>query len=203
MRVHVTDLDQLIWFRRIEEMTIEELVSRLRRESPPNRAMELGTAWHSILEEPPEDDLVAVERNGFTFVVECDAEITLPQVREIRAEKTYMVDGIAVTLTGGCDGISGNVVTDHKTASKLDPERYADSYQWRAYLDIFGADVFEYILYQALDRGEDKPVIIKDVMPFRFYRYPDMEADLMAVIRQFVEFAREHLPERIQQKEAA
>jgi len=201
--IHVTDLDQLIWYRRIEAMTTEELVSRLRREAPPNRAMAMGTAWHSVLENPPEDELVAVERDGFHFLIECDAEITLPQVREIRAEKTYVVDGVDVTLTGGCDGITGNVVTDHKLTARPDPEKYSDSYQWRAYLDIYEANTFEYILYHALDRGEDNgnQVIIRDVAPFRMYRYPGMQDDLIAGIREFVEFARVHLPERF--KEAA
>lgn len=205
MRVHVTDLDQLIWFRRIEAMETDELISRLRREAPPNRAMAMGTAWHSILEQPPEDELAAVERDGFNFLVECEAEIALPQIREIRAEKTYLIDGIEVTLTGGCDGITGNVVTDHKLTARPDPEKYLDSYQWRAYLDIYGADVFEYILYHALDRGEDKgnQVIIKDVAPFRFYRYPNMHDDLIVGIREFVEFAREHLPERFEKEKAA
>lgn len=202
MRVHVTDLDQLLWFRRIEDMTTEELISRLRRESPPNRAMAMGTAWHAILEQPPADELVVVERDGFTFLIECDAEITLPQIREIRAEKTYVVDGVTVTLTGGCDGITGNVVTDHKLTARPDPEKYLDSYQWRAYLDIYGADVFEYILYQALDQEAKGQVIIKDVVPFRFYRYPEMVSDLISGIRDFVEFARAHLPERFEREAA-
>lgn len=194
MRVHVTDLDQLLWYRRIEDMTLEEVVSRLRREAPPNRAMEIGTAWHSVLEDPPADDLVAVKRNGICFMVECDAEITLPQIREIRAEKTYNVDGVPVTLTGGCDGISGNIVTDHKLTARPDPEKYFDSQQWRAYLDIYDADVFEYVLYQAKDDGD--LVRIVGVHPFRLYRYPGLRDDLMAALREFVEFAREHLPER-------
>ena len=197
MRVHVTDLDQLLWFRRIESMTTEELISRLRRESPPNRAMAMGTAWHAILENPPDDELLAVERDGFNFLIECDADIELPQIREIRAEKTYVVDGVSVTLTGGCDGITGNVVTDHKLTARPDPEKYLDSYQWRAYLDIYGADVFEYILYHASDK--DDQVIIRDVVPFRFYRYPGMASDLEAGIRDFVEFAKAHLPERFEQ----
>lgn len=200
MRVSVSDLDQLIWFRRIEDMTLEQLVSRLRREEPPNRAMLMGTAWHEILEEPPEDELVAVERDGFTFLIECDAEITLPQMRELKATKTYRVNGIDVTLVGKVDGIAGNMVTDHKLTARPNVESYAESYQWRAYLDIFDADTFEYVIYHAADKGEQ--VIIKDVSPFRFYRYPNMRDDLMVGIREFVEFASEHLPEKFE-KEAA
>lgn len=194
MRITPTELDQIVWFKRLEDMTLEDLVSRLRREAPPNRAMEMGTAWHSVLEHPPSDSLSVVERDGYTFVIECDAEVTLPQIREIRSSSTYDVDGVPVTLDGGVDGITGNVVTDHKLTSRPDPEKYFGSMQWRAYLDIYEADVFEYVLYHAKDEGER--IIIRDVQPFRLYRYPGMRDDLMAALREFVDFARIHLPER-------
>lgn len=201
MRLHVTDLDQLLWFRKLENMTTEELVSRLRREAPPNRAMAMGTAWHSILEEPQEDELLMVKRDGFTFIVEADACLTLPQVREIRAEKTYIVDGIPVTLTGGCDGISGTVVYDHKLTARPDPEKYFDSYQWRAYMDIFDAEIFRYVLWHAKDDGDS--ILIRSVDEFPVYRYPTMRDDLMVGLHEFVQFAREHLPERFETEEAA
>lgn len=198
LEVTATQLDQITWYRRLEDMTLDELVHRLTGASKPNRAMELGTAWHSVLEDPPES-LSAIQRDGFNFVVECEAEITLPQVREIRAAKMYRVDGVAVLLSGGCDGISGNVVTDHKLTARPDPEKYLDSYQWRAYLDIFGADVFEYILYHAKDEGD--VVRIRDVSPFRFYRYPQMFDDLIGGLREYVAFCREHIPAKL--KDAA
>lgn len=195
MKAHVTDLDAILWYRRIESMTLDDLLSRLRRESAPNRKMEMGTAWHAVLENPPEDELTAVEQDGINFIIEAEAEITLPQIREIRAEKTYSVDGVEITLTGGCDGISGNVVTDHKLTAKPDPEGYQSSYQWKAYLDIYGADVFEYILYHAHDKGDR--IIISDVAPFRLYRYPGMVDDLMTGLRDYMDFVRKYMPERI------
>ena len=201
MRVSVTELDQLIWFRKLESMTTEDLIARLRREEPPNRAMAMGTAWHAVLEEPPEDEILMVSRDGFTFIVETEASITLPQVREIRAEKTYIVDGLPVTLTGGCDGISGNVVYDHKLTDRPNPEKYFDSFQWRAYLDIFGADTFRYVLWHALDKKDT--VIIRDVSEFPIYRYPTMRDDLMVGLHDFVHFARQYLPERFETEEAA
>lgn len=193
----VTQLDQLIWFRRLEDMTVDELAARLMGRPEPSRQMEAGTAWHSVLENPPSEPLSAITCNGFHFVIECDAEITLPQVREIRAARAYQVGGVEVRLSGGCDGISGNVVTDHKLTARPDPENYLNSYQWRAYLDIFGADVFEYILYAAKDDGD--VIRIRDVAPFRFYRYPGMSDDLMRGIRDYVEFCRDYLPEKLQE----
>lgn len=194
MRITPTELDQLVWFKRLEDMTLQDLVSRLRREAPANRAMEIGTAWHSVLEDPPLEGISIIEHQGYTFVVDCDAEVSMPQVREIRSASTYNVDGVSVTLEGGVDGITGNVITDHKLTARPDPEKYFDSMQWRAYMDIYGADVFEYVLYHAKDEGER--IIIRDVQRFRLYRYPEMRDDLMTALREFVEFARAHLPER-------
>lgn len=195
MLVNVTNLDQLLWWRKLEDMSLDDFLSRLRRESAPSRQMEIGTAWHKVLENPPADDFSVVDQDGFQFDIQCDAQIVLPQVREIRAEKSYDIAGTRVTLTGGCDGISGNVVTDHKLTARPDPEKYMDSYQWRAYLEIFGADVFEYVLYHAKDEGEW--IVIRDVAPFRFYRYPEIERDLVAGIRDYVDFCREHMPEAV------
>lgn len=194
---HVTDLDQLVWFRKLESMETSELVSRLRRESAPNDKMLMGTAFHSILEDPP-DVIDVVEKDGFTFKVECDAEIALPQVREIRATKTYLINGVLVTLTGGCDGITGNKVSDHKLTFNPKPENYFDSFQWKAYLDIFQADVFNYLLYHGKE-GKGKEIMIRDVSTLTLYRYPSMVADLEAGIRDLVEFALEYLPEKIKE----
>ena len=177
-------------------MALDELKARLRREAEPTRQMAMGTAWHKILENPPSDELDVVESDGFRFVLDCEAEVALPQVREIRATKDYYVDGVTVTLTGGCDGITGNVVTDWKLTARPDPEKYLDSYQWRAYLDIFGADAFEYVLCHAKDGGD--VVTILSVSPFRFYRYPQMGDHLLAGIREFVAFCRDHMPERLE-----
>lgn len=192
MKFHVTDLDQMIWYRKIESMTKEDLVGRLLRTEPANDQMKMGTAWHDILENPPSDSLSEAESGGFTFKVECDGEIILPQIREIRAEKTYTIGNDKVTLAGKCDGITGNKVTDHKLTFRPNPETYFDSYQWRAYLDIFNADVFEYIIYHG---AKKKPgVVIKDVSTLTMYRYPGMVKDLESGIRELVQFAKEYLP---------
>lgn len=189
---HVTDLDAMIWYRRMESITTDDLVKRLRRESEPNEKMLIGTAWHSILEDPPEE-INVVQHNDITFRVECESSLTIPQVREIRANKTYTVDGHEVTLTGGCDGITGNKVTDHKLTFKPNPDTYFESFQWRAYLDIFRADVFEYFIYHASEKKGE--IVIRDVSSLKMYRYPDMASDLLAGIRDLVEFANKHMKE--------
>jgi hypothetical protein len=194
LTLHVTDLDGWVWFKRIESMSIEDMRGRLLRTEPPNEKMKMGTAFHSVLENPP-DEIDIIEKDGYTFKIDCDAEIMLPQIREVRQTKTYSVSGADVTLTGKTDGITGNKVIDHKLTFNPNPETYFDSYQWRAYLDIYNADVFEYYIYSA---KEKKGVVtICDVSTMPMYRYPAMVDDLVGGIAELLEFIRNHVPEMI------
>lgn len=195
MILHVTDLDSLVWYRRIEAMTDDELKARLLRTGPTNNKMLMGTAWHSILENPP-PEIGTIIKDGFTFNVDCDAEIKLPQLREVRAGKKYDVDGVTVTLSGKCDGISGTTIVDHKLTFRPNPESYFGSYQWRAYLDIFDADTFTYHLYHATEK--DGVVTIKDVSTLNMYRYPGMNKDLTEGISALVWFIKNNVPEMME-----
>lgn len=192
MRLRVSELDQFRYYAN-SEMTAQELQQRLRGEVPASRKMDAGTAWHAVLENPPAE-VDVIESQGFTFRVECDATLRLPQVREIRAERTYCIDGEPVTLSGGCDGITALLVGDHKLTERPDVERYAQAYQWRAYLELFNATAFDYWLWHAAEK--DGVFVIRDMHAVRFWRYPEMHDDLMAGLRDFVEFARFFLPER-------
>ena len=192
---HVTDIDSWAWYKKLENMTAKELADRLKRKGLINNKMLMGTAFHSILENPP-DEIGTIERDGFPFEVLCDSEIILPQVREIRASKTYMIDGVEVILTGKVDGITHPVVTDHKLTFNFKPENYLSAYQWRAYLDIFEADKFVYYAYHAREKGG--VVLITDVLEISVYRYPNMVDDLRRGISGFLEFVNANTPELMQ-----
>jgi hypothetical protein len=192
--LHVTDLDSWRWYNIIESMPVHEMVGRLLRTDPANEHMLMGTAWHAILEDPPEQ-IDTIERDGFTFTVACDASIVLPDIKEVRAAKDYSIDGINVRLTGKCDGATGNVIYDHKLTFNPDPENYLEAYQWRAYLDIFNADAFEYLIYHGIEDG--KRVVIRDVSSLVVYRYPGMVEDLKDGLRQLVSFIKQHVPQMI------
>jgi hypothetical protein len=161
------------------------------RTEPPNEKMLLGTAFHDILENAENKvDLVHTEK--YIFDVTCNAAIFKPQIQEIRASKNYMVDGRDITLSGKCDGITGNKVIDHKLTFRPNPESFFDSYQWRTYLDIFNADIFRYILYAA--KQKDNRIEIYDISPITMYRYPGMVGDIEKGIRNFLTFVDEHCP---------
>lgn len=192
--LHVTDLDGWVWFNRIESMTIDEMVGRLLRTEPPKEQMAIGTIWHSIVEDPP-DTIDCIKRDGYEFVMEYNGELVLPQIREIRANKSYQIDGVTVTLTGGTDGISGNKVTDHKLSFRPNPENYFGAYQWKAYLDIYNADSFEYIIYHAKQKGN--VITINDISKLTLYRYPGMVSDLKRGIKELLGFIKEYVPQMI------
>lgn len=193
--LHVTDLDQLVWYYRIESMTVEELRGRLLRTEPANEAIEIGTIWHDLMENPP-DEISTVEHKGWKFNVTCDDSITIPTVREIRTKKEYKIDGCVVTLTGKCDGIDQPTMIDHKLSFKPNPESYFGAYQWRAYLDMFNSDRFSYYIYHAKKTGP-KEVLIFNVDRITMYRYPGMEDDLRTSIVNAVDFIKRYVPEMI------
>jgi len=190
---HCTDLDSMIWYRKLEDMTVDDMRGRLLRTEPANEKMKMGTVFHAILEDPP-DEINEVEKDGFKFKVTCNSSIQLPQIREIRANKTYSIAGMDITLSGGCDGITGNKVSDHKLTFRPNPDTYFNSFQWRAYLDIFEADAFKYIIYSAKEKNGI--VTIHDVSTLSMYRYPEMVDDLKRGIFDLVEFCQEHVPEK-------
>lgn len=48
------------------------------------------------------------------------------------------------------------MVIDHKLTSRYDPERYFNSWQWRAYLTITGKDKFRYQVFECSDIKETR-----------------------------------------------
>ncbi|HBS81513.1 MAG TPA: hypothetical protein DD989_23100 [Pseudomonas sp.] len=196
MRVSVTDLDQLRYYQN-SDMELGDLLARLRRETPPTRAMAAGTAFHDLLEHSAEVELVDVEHQGFRFVFDLDAEIAIPTMREIKVEKVYRVGSTDVTLVGMVDAIEGGAGYDHKLTARFDAERYANAIQWRAYCDIFRCQRFTYNVFVAKDEGDR--ILVRSFEPLTFWTYPGLHRDLMTSLREFVDFAHEYLPERFEQ----
>lgn len=196
LRVSVSDVDGYLYYRRSEDMELDDILRRMRREEPPTPAMLMGTAFHSIMEGASAgEEYTEVERDGFKFVFCMDDEIALPPVRECKGEHPIMVDGMPVTLVGKVDGIDGMRIWDHKLTGRFDAEKFADAMQWRMYLWIFGAWQFTYNVFTRYEK--DGVIQVKEFHPFDFYAYPGMEDDIMRELREYVAFVQEHLPERI------
>jgi hypothetical protein len=195
LRVSASDIDSLRYFRNDEEADFAVFLADLRRENEPSPSMLAGTALHKALELAEPGEVETLKVDGYSFKIEADAEIDLPSIREIKSTMEFVVDDCRVTLVGKVDAIHGTRVVDHKFTTRFDPEKFMESYQWRSYLTVFGADVFNWNVFEARETGP-KTYVVHTVHKLTMHRYPGMRDDLLIEIGKFVQFARAHLPER-------
>lgn len=197
VRASVSDLDALRYWRADEEADLARLIAQLRKQEPPTASMEIGTAQHAALEVAADGDFETLSANGYTFTFADDMAITIPETRELQAARVYDIDGVKLRVTGRVDSMFGTRVDDHKTTGQFDGERYMESYTWRLYLSIFDAKVFRYnVLTIRVDRRDESLIHVTGLHPVELYRYDTLEANVLNLMREFVAFARVHLPER-------
>jgi hypothetical protein len=68
------------------------------------------------------------------------------------------------------DGSDG-AIYDHKLTERFDAERYADSYQWRCYLLMFGARKFVYNVFEGREGNAANEWVIHGFQQFPLYAY--------------------------------
>jgi len=198
MLARVSSIETFRRWRLDEEQDAADLVARLT-DFQPTEAMLAGTAFHKALEDATPGEYDELSANGFTFILP-DSAIGLPDVRELRAYGHYG----PLVVTGQVDGLHGKRVEDHKTTATFRPDGYLEGCQWRFYLDIFGADVFRWNVFEiAPMRDEDRVYTVKPPHVLEQYRYPGLHDDCMDLARDFHEFAASHLPDHTPSLEAA
>lgn len=194
----VSEVDSFRHWLHDEEAELQDLLARMRGTSEPSEAMAAGTAFHKALETCPADFTADMLRaNGYAFYFLGDFEVALPRIREVRASKVYEGPDYRITVTGQVDTIHGRRVEDHKTTSRFDPERYLDGYQWRFYLDIFGADHFRWNVFEIAERDTPLDWEVRSLHRLEQFRYPAMHDDCARLVARLADFTRTNLPERI------
>jgi hypothetical protein len=189
----VSNLEAFRQWRMDEDAELADLLPRLEWDGEANEAMRAGTAFHKGLElATTGTTLDRIEQNGYRFVFADDFEMELPEVRELRSSKTYIIDGEPIIISGQVDAIKGNVIIDHKTTSRFDPDIYLAGYSWRLYLAIFGADLFRWNVFEM---SEEAPKLyeVHKLHQLTQYRYPNMEQDCEHLIEDFARFTRAYL----------
>lgn len=182
-------------WREDEDAELAPLLASLRGQDEPSEAMKAGTALHAALETAQEGERDVLEAEGYRFLIECQITLALPPVRELRASRAYG----PITITGKVDVIEGKRIEDHKTAARFDPDWYLPGYQWRFYLDIFGADVFRWNVFEISridgDPGDPPTYSVYGFHRLEQVRYPGLHADCARLAAELHEFACEHMPE--------
>lgn len=202
MNFRVSEVESFRQWRDDEEADVDAFLRRMRGHDEPSELMLAGTAFHAVLESARPGESQSVSANGFTFHIDADIAIALPQVREVRASRTYTNAKRAITVSGQLDAIDGLIVTDHKTTGSFDAERYLAGYQWRYYLDIFEADIFRWNVFEIREIGE-RDYLVHGFHRLTQHRYPAMRRDCERLAFELAEFASHHLPERCSAKAAA
>lgn len=198
LRLSATDVDKFRAFRADEDADIVEFLDDLRRKSSPTPAMMAGVAFHSALEKIGSGDHATLSARGYTFEIGCDEALDIPPVRELKTTAEYVVAGCRVTMVAKVDAVHGKRIDDHKLTGWYDPERFLSSYQWRIYLDAFGADEFRWNVFLGKEtRPHSRHYVVTALNTLSAFRYPAMRADVENEIGLFVEFVREWLPERL------
>lgn len=198
MRLSVSDLQCWMRYRNSEEVTLDECLKQLRREEPPTPALLTGRKLHKALESARyhEEDVnpfgqSVLEYEGYLFIFQCEVEIAIPDVRELKGEMVIDTVYGPVTLVGVVDSLD-SAVTDYKLTGHFEAERLAGSYQWRCYLQMFDRLRFDYKVFV----GEEiKPQewAIKQYHELSFYRYPGMEQDIQREVQECVRFMRQYV----------
>lgn len=192
MRISVSDLQCYQRYRDNEEVTLQECLDQLLRKSLPTPAMMAGRALHAALEHAQYDDeALKIERDGYRFIFQCDVELAVPEVRELKGEIEMFTPSGPVTLVGVVDGID-NAVHDYKLTGRFDAERLADSFQWRCYLQMFNRDRFVYRVFVGSETAPQQWVI-REYHEVPMYRYPNMEADIQKEVDECAAFMAKYV----------
>ena len=196
MIARVSNIEAFRRWRLDEDQTPADLVDWLTA-GEPSEAMLAGTAFHKALETAEPGEFAQLSAHGYTFLFPEDAAIALPQVRELRCYADYG----PLKVTGQVDALYGRRVEDHKTTGYFSADTYLEGCQWRFYLDIFGADVFRWNVFQITPvRGEPKTYTVAPPQLLEQVRYPGLHDDCARLAADYYEFACRHL---VPQQEAA
>lgn len=167
--------------------TPEDLEIQLRGRFQPTREMKIGTEFHSALElflvgenEGDEELLYGPHMEHRFDFAEVDVTLPIGATLEVRRDAEVAP---GVVLTGKPDAVLRDVIYDWKsTWSTPDIDRYHDSMQWRAYLELVPeANDFEYFIFQVADplkRQAEDIIRVRRVATYRQHRYEGMAKEV-------------------------
>lgn len=190
MRISTTTLESYRLFAdpNQEWMSEDDLLATIRGQFIPTPAVLLGQAYGLVLEDP-DRYLVpgGYQCGGYTFamadVAPALALIDRRGVFEAKALKAY----------GDCDVVAkadhlyGAHLSEFKTTSYFNVEKYLDSCQWRFMADIFEPLSITYHVFSLDDHGNGVAEL-KDVNSFNLYPYAELHQDCADLVQEFAHF---------------
>jgi hypothetical protein len=198
--------------------TTEAMIKYFTEPFEPNRKMSLGSAFHAIIENPAKclkEDFY--ESNNIKYpkdvIEKALSFLDLSFPKEIKITKEYEIEGLPITLVMVADQAIGRYVIENKTTwRKIVYQKYADSVQWRYYLEGFEADkvIYNAFLFKetiinelpnygmVLDKGDieayepDYLIEFKDYKQFEFIPFKGMYEQNLELLTYFVQWIIKH-----------
>lgn len=188
MRLSVSDLQCFQRYKSREDVTLEKCLAQLRGEGEVTPILLAGRKLHKALETAKYDQdwRGHLEYKGYLFFFQCDVDLIVPEVRELRGEVVMDTALGPVTLVGVVDSID-NAVSDYKLSGRFDAERLFASYQWRCYLQMFGFHRFDYKVFVG-EEIKPKEWAIREYHELSMYRYPGMDGDVHRAVEECAAF---------------
>lgn len=204
IRLSVTELETLRYWKYRDDRDLADLLTDLRKEAPPSPQMAAGRAFAKFFESAPIGYAgTECEIDGWRFAWELDAELLIPDVRELKAEAVFQTPSGPVTLVGMVDGLDGLTAHDQKLTENWEAEKYVDSLQWRAYLVMFQAKAFVYDVFACrYKRDKERQIVpgqvtVTDYHRMPFYTYDGVQGDVQRAVNELAAIVARHLPERV------
>jgi hypothetical protein len=171
-----------------EANSLADLLSQIKKEKrEPNEHMLRGRGWGACVESGVQVGGICSDPDSGTCfeaegVIEVRRAIGLSVVFE--AWGTLELPEIGVRMRLRADGLAVPTVHEVKAPTKVSTEKYADSCQWRAYLEAFGCDEVKYHICRLGTRRGKGVYYLAEYRPFSLYRYPDMRGDLISQVAE-------------------
>lgn len=208
LRIATTSIDLYNRFLCDEEFPEEVFISQLTKKTPATKYMQLGSAFHEILEDPwgaynRHAKLTSHEGNfmskeGIVFpddvIRPCFDFIDYDHPFEIKLTKNYAVisefnpSGFEpVEVVAKVDQGKGNFVIEHKSCwTQFKYDKYADSLQWKFYLDIFQAQRCIYKVFELSDLAGG--IKFRQFHSFHFDWHEGIPKELETILESFIKF---------------
>ena len=191
-RFSVSDLTGYDYFRLNEFKNIDEYIRQLKREEPMSEKALQGIAVHSLLERMAQGDQEALEELHGGFDVQVDVKLEQPDLVELPCRRLYQIGSRKILLTGRVDALVGRTIVDYKTTGRINLEAYADSLQWRAYMDILTQqESFAYEVFKVFASKRGGRAVISEYKRLDQYRYDELHGDVVAAIAEFDQFLQD------------
>lgn len=215
MRVSATTLESFRLYCEPDQewMTEEDLRASIQGIFTPNPRIQLGSAWGRILEHPARFKVPGgyrVEKQSDhpwdrpVFVPDLVLAEALPYVDhrrgvfEAKAAQSYG----AIDVVSKADMLLGSRLYEFKSpTSGFDPDKYAESYQWRFMVDAFEPSLVTYLVFCLFiptrndewctnGDGAWQPRL-EDIHEMNLYPYPGLRRDCQDLVHRFADYVRQ------------